>query len=87
MNGGGGFAGAGMGGNGGMGMGQAGMFGAANPMAQQMRPVAELFRIPFGDGETGNPSHPLLRRFHDTAVAPYRQAMSAFLHRLDGVPM
>ncbi|GAA4971964.1 ArsR/SmtB family transcription factor [Actinoplanes utahensis] len=49
------------------------------PMAQQMRPVAELFRIPFGDGDTGTPTNTLLRRFHDTAVAPYRQAMSAFL--------
>lgn len=51
------------------------------PMAQSLRPSAELFRMPFGSVEPASmsASAKLLKRFHDTAVAPYRQAMSAFL--------
>jgi hypothetical protein len=54
MNGGGGFAGAGMGGNSGMGMGQAGMFGAANPMAQQMQGGGGGGGFGMGTGQFGN---------------------------------
>lgn len=59
-------------------------------VAQSMRPSAELFRLPvsafdasaaasYHPGESASAVSGLLRRFHDTAMTPYWQALAGFL--------